>query len=471
MGESTAAEGANGAPGSGSSWIELAGAAAGVLLLGVFSRWPVVDARWAMAVFAGVAAGVSLLAAGSLSAVAYAIRKAAGFQGFDADESGRPGSSVTRRLAERFRRATASLNSIPARTRLALELAVYWAGVAAALVRFVDHAAGAGWAASAAGLATARLVRRGSLLRPLVFVLGALPAAVLSLAWVKPDASFMIAHATSATLVMATGAAAMGASVVAMRWRASERLSVPLAVALTVWSLTWFFVRGEGFGHEPSIVALGVGVGAALAGIGFLVCAVDGPAAGVVLFFIGRVYAFLGWTAAIPFILATVIGWRPRPPWRRKEAHGTRHGPAFEIATGALPFALAAGYFTFESPIFLSAYAAYCAAVVAVGVSRLVARFPKARVCIAAGVALLLPIMPFVHYAGEHAFRVAGAAVVGALLAWGLDALMNASAKETSAADWRKLPVPVKRATLGAVASALAACMAALALAAGEAPT
>jgi hypothetical protein len=260
---------------------------------------------------------VSLLAAGSLSAAAYAIRKAADFRGFGSDEAGRSGPSATGILGGRFRGATASLEKIPGRTRFALDQAVYWAGVAAAFVLFADHAAAAGWAASGAGLAAARPFGRDSKIRPLVFMLAALPAAAASLAWVRPGASFMIAHAASATLVMAAGAGVTGASIVAMRWRVSERVSLPVAVALTVWSLTWFFVRGEGLGHEPSIVAWGVGVGAALAGTGFLVCALDGPGAGVALFFVGRVYAFLNWAAAIPFLIATVIGWRPRLPWRR----------------------------------------------------------------------------------------------------------------------------------------------------------
>jgi hypothetical protein len=367
-------------------------------------------------------------------------------------------------------------------------MALYFAGVALALLAFFEHAAAAGWAGASAGMAAARQLDRWPRLKPAVFALAAAPATCLALVWVwpkDPDGLKLICSA-AAVLVMAGGACASGATVLAMRWRLSEKLSLPPAMALAAWGLTWFFARGlEEFGRtdQPAIVAWGIAVGGAIALIGWASGALDGPAAGVVFFLTSRVYSFLDWAASIPFLIATALGWRPRLPWRRDASQpaspapadpassvpGTkakkkrsRRGAAYELAVGLLPMGLAGGYFAFKHGTFLAAYSAFCAAAAATALSEVLRRRPRARMTASAATVVLLPL--FIWGSGRilnsyegYGIRGAGAAAAGALVAWLASEVLGARS-----ADWRDLPAPLRQAGAGAVAAALAVCVAVL---------
>lgn len=463
-------------------WLELAIAAAGVFAL----RWV---GRWPAAILAGAAAGVSLLAAGSLRAVGYVLKRAAGARGFkDGTTDSGEGTGAAKPSSDRAERTTASRERMPARAAFALDTALYFAGVALALLAFFEHAAAAGWAGAAAGMTAARQLDRWPRLKPVVFALAAAPSACLALVWVWPEDldGLKLTCSAAAVLVMAGGACASGATVLAMRWRLSERLSLPPAMALAAWGLTWFFARGlEKFGRtdQPAIVAWGIGVGGVIALLGWASGALDGPAAGVVFFLTSRVYSFLDWAGSIPFLVATALGWRPRLPWRRDapepaspapagRAAGapktkattkrSRRGAAYELAVGLLPMGLAGGYFAFGHGTFLAAYSALCAAAAAAALSELLRRRPRARVAAAAAAAALLPLFVWGFglildtYRG-YGIRGAGAAAAGALVSW-----LASEVLEARSADWRELPAPLRQAGAGAVAAALAVCVAVL---------
>ena len=118
-------------------WLGPAIAAGGVLLMGV--------AGWsAMAVLVTFAALVSLLAAGSLRAVGFVLGRATDLEGFDeeaaggADEGSSDGagsdeSTRGKRTSSRRAQMTMNIERIPERTGLALEFALYFSGVPAAL--------------------------------------------------------------------------------------------------------------------------------------------------------------------------------------------------------------------------------------------------------------------------------------------------------------------------------------------------
>ncbi|MHC5055999.1 MAG: hypothetical protein ACYTKD_14925 [Planctomycetota bacterium] len=453
-------------------WLGPAIAAGGVLLM----RWT----GWsAMAVLVTFAAFVSLLAAGSLRAVGFVLGRATDLEGFDeeavegtkgAEEGTNDEPARGKRTSSRRAQMTMNIERIPERTGLALEFALYFSGVAAALIAFHAHAAAAGWAGAAAGLAAARRLNRWPRLVPAVFAIAAAPAAAGALLWVPAPKELPVDPTTVAVLVMTAGAGASGASIMAMRWRFSKRLSLPVAMALAVSGLSWFFVQGEQFlGREDQamLVAVGVGVGGVVALAGWGLRAIDGPAAGVVFFLTSRVYSFVDWYGFVPFIAATILGWRPLAV-KRKAAGAKRsmHGAAYELLVGIVPFALAGGYFMSFNPesflvrfhwILLIAYAAYCASASAASVSSMLEARPRARVIAAAGVCVGLPAFVALVWDESYGPRAIAAAVTGALLAWaGGEALRKME-------EWRELPSPVRRAALGCMGAVVAITIAAAA--------
>jgi hypothetical protein len=427
--------------------LPLALAAVGVFALKWTGKWPLVA-------FAGIAAAVSLFAAGSLRALGHFLKKAGGLEGFGDESESRPEAVELGRWGSALRRMTGPLERLPERTARGVDFALFWAGGAAALAAFPDHAAGAGWLAGSAGLAAAQLAPGRRRLGALLFCLAAAPAAAVSLLWVRPDEGLRIARTGSALLVMAAGACVSGASVFALRWRISERVSVPPAAALAIWSLTWFFVRGEAYSRDPMIVAWGVGLGAVLALAGYAVRALDGAAAGVVLFLASRVYAFLDWPATVPFVAATVLGWRPR--LRREEAEG-RRGAAYALVLGVVPLALAGSYYVWNEAVLLGAYSAACALHAATSLSLILTRLPRTRVWVAVVACIALPALPagLGEYSG-YGLRAAGSAVVGAMLAW-----LAGEALRSASREWREVPAPLRAGALGVVAAGIAAGLAA----------
>jgi hypothetical protein len=242
-------------------------------------------------------------------------------------------------------------------------------------------------------------------------------------------------------------------------------------MAFAVSGLTWFFVQGEqhlGRDDPAMLVAIGVGVGGVVALAGWALRAIDGPAAGVVFFLASRVYSFVNWHGFVPFLAATVLGWRPLAV--KKKAPGQKrsiHGAAYELLVGVVPFALAGGYFVSFNPdaflyrfhwIFLIAYAAFCASSSAASVSAMIDAKPRARVIAAASVCFAFPVFVglFIWDASYGALAVA-AAVSGALLSWtGGEALRKMD-------EWRELPAPIRRAALGCVGAIVAITIAAVA--------
>lgn len=477
-------------------WTHLAIAAVGVFVL----RWA---PAWPAAVFAGLAAGVSLLAAGSLRAAGYILKRAA--ETGSSDEEAAGSTDAPQPPGERTELGAAPAEPLSAHGRgpdkrsarmaVALDLTLCFAGVAVALLAFYKHAAAAGWAGASAGLAASGHVKRWPRLKVAVFALAAAPAVVLALLWVPAPDTLDVARTTAAILVMTGGACTSGASVLAMRWRLSERLSLPPAMALAVWGLTVFFAKGFQIGRpdQATIVACSIGVGGAIALAGYAVGALDGPAAGVVLFLTSRVYSFLDWAASIPFLASTVLGWRPKsararapggrgsgggPAAGREAGNGVpqqhsaapgaapsrarRRGAAYELAVGALPMGLAGGYFAFGHGAFLAAYSAFCAAAAAAGIWEALERRPRARVAAAALTCVLLPLLIWVFGLilgsyESYGIRGAGGASAGALVSWFAGEVLLARS-----ADWKRLPPPVRRAGVGAVAAALAVCVAAV---------
>jgi len=441
-------------------WLGLAIAGGGVFLM----KW---TGKWPTAVFALLAAGACLLAAGSLKAARYVLKRAADLEGFDEDDPSR-NEIPSGRLAQ----MTISIERIPERTALALELALFFSGLAAAAMALPGHAAAAGWAAAAAGLAASRQIKRWPRVAPFVFALAAAPAAAIALLWVPAPGSLPFDRTTMAFLVLTGGACATGASVVMMRWKFSERISLPVAMALAVYGLSWFFVQGEmclGRENQPLLVAVGVAVGGVIALAGWALRAIDGPAAGVVFFMTSRVYSFVNWHGFVPFLAATVLGWRPLAV--KKKTPGARrsmHGAAYELLVGFVPLALAGGYFMSSDLesfvhsyywVFLTAYAAFCASASAASVSAMIEAKPRARVAAAAGLCIVLPVFVALvpdASSGSRAIAVA-AAVSGALLSWA------ASEALKSMEEWRNLPTPVRRAALGCVGAVIAVTIAAVA--------
>jgi len=445
------------------SWVVLATTFVCVFL----ARWV---GRLPMAVFAGVAAGGCLLAAGSLRATVFVLKRAAGLEGFrpsigaragpnDDEEPGRPDRSApggAREVAEdaSLRRMTEAIAKMPERASLALELALYWAGAALAFVAFTPHAAAAGWAGASAGLLASSGSRSrcsgevASKVELAAFALASAAAGALSLFWVAPGPELQLARTGAAALTMSAGAAATGASILAMRWRFSERLSLPPAMALAVWSLTWFFARGEELGHSATIVAWGVALGAAMAAAGYLSRSLDGAASGVTLFLASRVHAFLDWPASVAFFAGTALGWRPR----------AARGAAHELAAGALPLALAAGYFTFRETEFMSAYLAACCAATADALAGALQGRARARVAVVAGTTAAFSFLPALS--GRYpdcGVLAALSALAGALLAWSAGELLLARLP-----GWLGLPGPIRRAALGAASAAIAAAISAV---------
>jgi hypothetical protein len=261
---------------------------------------------------------------------------------------------------------------------------------------------------------------------------------------------------------MSAGACASGTSVLLLKWRLSPRLSLPASMGLAVWSLTWFFAQGEEFGHEPLIVAWGVGSGAALAAAGYLAGAIDGAAAGVVLFIISRVYGFLDWPGTVPLVVATILAWRPSRWWKnttqtvaiKEQAYASLH----QLAAGALPLTLAGAFFTFKIGILMAVYLASCGASSAVLVDALLRRWSRVRVALSSLAAVGMCIFPvlFRDYAGLGA-RGVGIAVAGALAGW-----MAAEALRLRAPGWRELPPIVRGTLMGVVAAIVSLCMATL---------
>jgi len=437
-------------------WLEPAIAAAGIVLLLVLGRWPT----------AGVTAFTSVAcfaAAGSLRAAAYAIRRAADMEGFDEPD---PSSlaSATRSLTKKLGTASAKIERIPERMALVLHLALYFAGAATAVLAFDEHAAAAGWAAAAAGLTGARLVTRDRpRLRALVFMVSAMPGGLLSLLvfWLLGK-DFGVPFGGEALVVMASAGCATGAAVVVMRWRMSEHLSLPPAVAFTVWSLTYYYGTSMGkLGYEPFVVGWGVGLGATVAAAGYLLGVLGSAAAGAVLFLVGRIYAFVNWYGALPYVLASVLGWRPRL-WRKKTAEGpTARGAAYEVVTGVLPFALAGGFFLFQSAIFFAAYSAACAATAVVTLAPMLERHPRARIVAPALLGAILPIIPvfFLTIEGDtYGLWQVATAIAGVSVAW-----IAGGALRKHSSEWMEMAAPIRRAALGALAAAVAVSLAALA--------
>jgi len=440
-------------------WLGLAIAGGGVFLM----RW---TGKWPTAVFALLAAGACLLAAGSLRAARYALKRAADLEGFDEDDPARDETS-SGRLAQ----MTISIERIPERTALALELALFFSGLAAAVMALPGHAAAAGWAAAATGLAASRRIERWPRVAPFVFAVAAAPAAAVALLWVPAPASLPFDRTAIAFLVLTGGACATGASVVTMRWKFSERISLPVAMALAVWGLSWFFVQGElclGREDQAMLVAVGVAVGGVVALAGWVIRAIDGPAAGVVFFMTSRVYSFVNWHGFVPFLAATVLGWRPLAVERRTPgARRSMHGAAYELLVGFVPLTLAGGYFvSFDQSaflhrfhwIFLIAYAAYCSSASAASASAMLVAKPRARVIAGVGVCAVLPVFVglFIWDASYGAAAMA-AAVSGALLSWGAGEALRGME------EWRRLPAPVRRAALGCVGAIVAVTIAAVA--------